>query len=421
MSEAIKKTVLKNGMRIITEKIQHVRSISMGVWVNVGGRDEGPKENGISHFIEHMIFKGTRRRTAFQIAKEFDAIGGLSNAFTSKEFTCFHAKVMDSHFNIMVDLLADILLNSVFDPVEVEKERQVILQEIRLLEDTPDDYVHVLLGEAFWGDNPLGRSILGNLETISSFDSETIKNYFRRAYQPEHIVISAAGNLEHEYFLDVVSNAFQVSSDGFEFPDRIIPETQSRITIQRKDLEQVHICLGVKGVAATDPRRYACSLLNIVLGGGMSSRLFQEIREQRGLAYTINSFLSIYEDCGMLGIYMGTDTTHTEEAIDVIIKELKSVKERPVDESELSRAKEHLKGSLFLSLENTDTRMTRLAHNEFYYGRHIPIEEVVENIEKTTSDKILELAQELFSDENLSLVLLGPVDEKIKTIENIGL
>jgi predicted Zn-dependent peptidase len=357
-----------------------------------------------------MIFKGTKRRTALQIAKEFDAIGGQCNAFTSKENTCYYAKVMDTHVDTMVDLLSDIFLNSVFDPGEVERERQVILQEIRLLEDTPDDYVHVLLSRNVWGNHPLGRSILGTRDTVEQFDSDTIKACFSRAYQPERIVITAAGNLQHESFVELSAGAFGIVGKENDFPERIRPAMGWVTTAYPKDLEQVHISLGTEGVHTSDPRRHACVLLNVVLGGNMSSRLFQEIRERRGLAYAVYSYASSYCDSGLMGVYVGVAKANTEEVIRLITREMNRLKEEPVDSAELKNAKEHLKGGLYLATESTDTQMTRLAQNEIIFGRHIPLQEVVDEIEKVTAEDIMALAQDIYKDGAVSMSLLGPVD-----------
>jgi predicted Zn-dependent peptidase len=383
----------------------------MGVWVNVGARDERPDESGLSHLIEHMIFKGTEKRSAVQIAKEFDAIGGQCNAFTSKENTCYHAKVMDTCMDTMVDLLSDIFLHSVFDPQEVERELQVILQEIRMLEDTPDEQVHVLLAKAAWGDHPLGRSILGSPEIVASFDSERIKDYFRRAYQPERIVVAAAGNLEHELFCSLINASFDVLGRENHFPERKPPSLNRIIKTHQKDLEQVHLCLGAKGVHATEPRRYDCAVLNVILGGNMSSRLFQEIRERRGLAYSVFSFLSLYSDTGTLGVYVGVDNANTDEVLDVIVNEMASMKRTAIDSSEFENAKQYLKGGLYLAAESTENQMTRVAQNEINFGRHISLQEVEENIDKVTPESVLELAQDLFQDDAVALTLLGPVDE----------
>ena len=412
MQNEFSKTVLDNGIRIVTLQVPQARSVAMGVWVNVGARDEKAEEGGLSHFIEHMIFKGTERRTALQIAKEFDAIGGQCNAFTSKENTCYYAKVMDTHVDTMVDLLSDVFLNSVFDPGEIERERRVVLQEIKMLEDTPDEYVHVLLSQAVWGGHPLGRSILGPPEIVMSFDSNTIMEYFNRAYQPERIVISAAGNLEHVSFVESIARAFETVRKGNDFPERIKPTMDWMATAHPKNLEQVHICLGTKAISATDPRRHACILMNVVLGGNMSSRLFQEIRERRGLAYAIYSFVSSYSDTGLFGVYVGVDNSNTQEALRLIVNEMKRLKEQPVDDSDIRNAKEHLKGGLYLAAESTGNQMTRLAQNEINFGRHIPLQELEDNIEKVTAEDMLGLANDIFQDKAVSLVLLGPIDKK---------
>ncbi len=411
MNNNFNKTVLDNGIRVLTKRVPHVRSVTMGVWVNIGARDERPHEGGLSHFIEHMIFKGTERRSAIDIAKEFDAIGGQCNAFTSKENTCFHAKVMDTYVETMVDLLSDIFLNSVFDPQEVERERQVILQEISMLEDTPDELVHVLLAQNVWGDHPLGRSILGRPETVATFDSEAIKAYFGQAYQPERIVISAAGNLEHETFTDMIARSFDVVRKENHFPDRTPASMNRVVKAHRKDLEQVHICVGAKGVHATDPRRFDWAVLNVILGGNMSSRLFQEIRERRGLAYSVFSFLSLYSDTGTWGVYVGADNSNTDEVLDLIVREMRKIRRHAVDADELKNAKQYLKGGLFLAAESTENQMTRIAQNEINFGRYVPLKEVEDCVEQVDADDMLELAQELFQDESMALTLLGPVDE----------
>ncbi|MFC1886256.1 M16 family metallopeptidase [Thermodesulfobacteriota bacterium] len=412
------KTTLTNNVRILTKKIPHARSVSMGVWVNVGARDESVHESGLSHFIEHMIFKGTGRRNAFQIAKEFDAIGGHTNAFTTMENTCYHAKVMDAQMETMVDILSDIFLNSIFDPVEVDRERPVILQEIGMVEDSPDEYVHVLLGLNYWGDNPLGRSILGDRENILRFDSESIKTFFRQLYQPERIVISAAGNLDHNRLIDMIGPAFESIRSNGHFPKRITPKSCSVVDVHNRDQEQVHICIGTNGLSITDPKRYCYSLLNTILGGNMSSRLFQEIRERRGLAYTVYSFTCSHVDTGMTGVYAGVDPNRTHETIAVILDEMKRIRQIPIDISELNDAIAYTKGNLLLASESVENQMVRLAQNEIHLGRYVPLKEVVENIETVTPDDILDLARRLFQTGQVAVTLLGPAPE-VKSLENI--
>lgn len=413
----VAKTVLKNGIRVLSQKIPHTRSVSMGVWVDVGARDETETESGLSHFIEHMIFKGTRKRSAYQIAKEFDAIGGHTNAFTAMENTCYHARVMDTHTETMVDILSDIFINSVFDSNEVEKERPVILQEIGMVEDSPDEYVHVLSGHNFWGEHPLGRSILGSPENIIRFDAAMLKSFFRRLYQPERIVISAAGNLEHDHFVDLIAPAFESIPVGNDFPPRLMPPDRSVVDFNHRDLEQMHVCLSTKGLAITDPRRYPFSLLNTIAGGNMSSRLFQEVRERRGLAYSVYSFISSHVDAGMFGFYAGVDPRRTRDTIVLILDEIVKLTKAPVEEAELEGAIEYTKGSLLLASESADNHMVRNAQNEMHFGRDIPLEEIIEKIEAVSVDDILELADELIKPEKMTYTLLGPVDGQQEQIK----
>jgi predicted Zn-dependent peptidase len=412
MAARAMKTTLGNGVRIITKQVPHVRSVSMGVWVNIGARDESISENGLSHFIEHMIFKGTAKRTAFQIAKEFDAIGGQTNAFTTMENTCYYAKVMDAHLDTMVEILSDIFLNSVFDNQEIERERPVIFQEIGMVDDNPEEYIHILSGKVYWGDSGLGRSILGTRENIIGFDSETIKTFFRRHYQPESIIIAAAGNLVHDRFVDLVGPAFEKIPPGVGIPERTTPAGHSLVEIQEKNIEQAHVLLMTRGLSLTDSGRYAFSLLNTMLGGNMSSRLFQEIRERRGLAYAVYSFISSYVDTGMFGAYVGVDPNNAPAAIELILKEMARMKTVRVDDAELRDAKEYTKGSLMLATESVDNQMVRLAQNEIHFGKEIPIKTVVNKIESVTPDDVVSLAEFLFEEKQLALALLGPIADK---------
>jgi len=411
------KTELANGVRLVSQYMPHTRSVSMGVWVNVGARDEADPENGLSHFIEHMIFKGTAKRNAFQIAKEFDAIGGHTNAFTTMEHTCYHAKVLDSQVETMVDILSDIFLNSTFDPREVERERPVILQEIGMVEDSPDEYIHYLSGHHFWGEHPLGRSILGTRETIANFGSEAIRRFFHRLYQPERIVIAAAGHLEHRRLEDLVGPAFETVGPGNGFPERATPSTGCRVDLYPRDLEQVHICLGTAGLSVVDPRRYAFSLLNTILGGNMSSRLFQEVREKRGLAYAVYSFIAAHVDTGMFGVYLAVSPGQALEAVELVVAELSKMTREPVDTTELKGAVEYTRGSLLLASESADTQMVRAAQNEIYFGTDIPLATVIERIESATREDLLQLANDLFRRDRMVLTLLGPVDAPKEAFE----
>jgi predicted Zn-dependent peptidase len=415
----INKTLLPNGVKIISQKTPHIRSVSMGVWVNVGARDESDRENGLSHFIEHMIFKGTARRSAYQIAKEFDAIGGHTNAFTSMEHTCYHAKVLDNHMETMVDILTDIFLNSTFDAQEVERERPVICQEIGMVEDAPEEYIHLLSGYNFWGDHPLGRSIMGTRENVLGFDSPAIKDFFRRFYHPERIVVAVCGNVDHQRFLDLVAPAFGGIIIGQSLPERQAPEISPGMQIHCRELEQVHICLSTQGLSITDPRRFALSLLNNLLGGNMSSRLFQEIRERRGLAYSVYSYIASHVDTGMFGIYAGVHPDNIQQTIELTVQEMNAICQTPITDAELQDAKEFTKGNLILATESVDNQMVRLAQNEIHFNEYIPLESVIERIEAVTVGEIQELARTLFKTEQCGVTLLGQVDDTTDFIKSL--
>ena len=404
------KTVLDNGMRVVTERIPYLHSVSMGIWLNVGSRDETEDESGLTHFIEHMLFKGTEKRSAREIAKLLDAVGGMSNAFTSKENTCFHAKVLNTHLPLVVDILSDIFLHSVFDRAEVEREREVILEEINMVEDTPDEYVHILFNRNFWDGNPMARPIFGNINTVQSFTQEMILGYLNRGYHPDRIVLSAAGNVKHEEFLDLVEPAFNNIKRHSHSLDRKVPHINSRVDLYPRDLEQIHFCLGTRGTSLVEKERYSCSILNVILGGSMSSRLFQEVRERRGLAYSIYSFLSSHTDAGMVGIYGAVRPHNIMETLEVIRDEIGRFKKEPISRAELGAAKEHIKGGIYLAAENTDNRMSRLAKNEIIFDRFVPYEEIEAGLEGVTVEEVQSLAQQLFRPEFMSLVLLGQVD-----------
>ena len=365
-----------------------------------------------------MIFKGTRRRSAYQIAKEFDAIGGHTNAFTTMENTCYHGKVMDTHMDTMVDILSDIFLNSVFDPLEIEKERPVILQEIKMVKESPDEYIHLLSGKSFWGDNPLGRSILGRQENIIQFNADQVKNYFHRLYQPDRIVVSVAGNIDHTHLTDRLGPAFESIEPGNDISARITPQSQGLVNIYYQDLEQLHICLSTPGLSIIDPRRYACSLLNTILGGNMSSRLFQEIREKRGLAYTVYSFMMSHMDTGMCGIYLAVDPAKALETTALVLNELDRLSSKPVSSAELEGAVEYTKGSLLLASESNENQMVRSAQNEIHFQRDITLQEVIEQVEAVTAADLLALSKSVFIRNKIGLTLLGAVKDK-KPFEDV--
>jgi predicted Zn-dependent peptidase len=410
--DAYQKTTLDNGLRVVTERLPYVKSVSVGIWVNIGSRDEQDAEAGLSHFIEHMIFKGTERRSTLQIAKEIDQVGGMANAFTAKEYTCFHARVMSGHMPRILDLLTDIFLNSVFDETNIDRERQVILQEICMTEDTPDEHVHDLFNQNFWPGAALGRSILGSIETVSSLGRQDIRRYQDRYYLPGRIVVAAAGDLEHQAFVDLISPAFSALPHSSNHHVRRPPRSQNGLSITSKDLEQVHLCLGASFPTALDKERYAAAVFSTLLGGNMSSRLFQEVREKRGLAYAVYSFLSSYVDAGLLGVYAGVATEHVNETIDLILAEIRKLCSEPVTETELAAAKEHLKGSVVLSLESTDNIMTRLAKNEITYERYVGLDEILRAIDAVTAEDLRRLAEAYLHRDSLALTLLGPVHDR---------
>jgi predicted Zn-dependent peptidase len=406
------KTLLDNGLKIVTEKIDAMRSVSLGIWVNAGSRDEIENNNGISHFIEHMIFKGTLSRSSLQIAKELDAIGGLSNAFTGKENTCFHGKVLDKHFPLLADILSDILLNSLFAQDDVERERQVILQEISMMEDTPEDNIHVLFQRLFWPGQQLGMPVLGTVETVKSIDRNMISNYVEEYYTPERILVVAAGGVDHETVASFFEPAFQGLNGGRIISKRSTPGANSAISCHFKDLEQVHICLGGEAPSLTSEKRFAAALLNTILGGSMSSRLFQEVREKMGLAYSVYSFLSAYVDVGLLGVYVATDVQKVNTVLECLQQEIKKICLGQLSEAELIAAKEHLIGGIYLAAESTDNRMLRTAKNEIMFGRYISHEELASCIESVTLDAVIATASNVFKKNGVSLTTVGPIEEQ---------
>ena len=406
------KTVLENGVRIVSEKLDHYRSVSIGIWINAGSREEKPVENGISHFIEHMIFKGTRTRNSLQIAKQLDVIGGLSNAFTGKEFTCLHSKVLDRHFNTLADILSDIFLNSVFDPLDMERERQVILQEISMVEDTPDENIHELFNHLYWMGHPLGMSTLGTGETVSKLGKDTIGDYIGRFYTADRIVIAAAGNIDHDALVGFFQPLFEGLEPGDGQKELNRPKSHANVKSQWKELEQAHICLGGAAPHLSSEQRFAGAVFNTLLGGNMSSRLFQEIREKRGLAYSVYSFISAYVDTGQMGVYVATDPQQVNEALEVIQREVIALQNGDISRSDLDAVRDHLIGGVLLGAESTDTRMMRLAKNEFVFGKHMSYEELVSDLEKVIIDEVVQVANQAFKDEGVSMVTLGPVKEE---------
>lgn len=413
------KTVLKNGVRIISEQLEHLRSVSLAIWVDAGSRHEVKSENGIFHFTEHMIFKGTENRSSLQIAKELDAIGGLSNAFTGKENTCFHARVLGEHFAHLADILSDIFLHSTFDVDDLERERQVILQEISMVEDTPDDHIHVLFNRLFWSDHPIGMPVLGDEKTVSAIERKTVLKYINKFYVPERILIAGAGNVDHQSMVSYFEPLFSQLEAGDSNPKNDIPRSKASVSVQYRDLEQVHICLGGEAPSQTSDRRFACVLLNTILGGNMSSRLFQEIRENRGLAYSVYSFLSSYIDAGLLGVYVATDSQNVNPVLEAIKNEIKKICKGEISKSDLAAAVDHLIGGIYLSSESADNRMMRIAKNEFVFQKYVSYEELVSKLQQVTVDEVVEVASDIFQGGTVSLSTLGPIKEDDLDMSNL--
>jgi predicted Zn-dependent peptidase len=407
----IQKRVLPNGLVVLTETMAHVRSVSVGVWIRNGSRGEVPEENGLAHFMEHMVFKGTERRSAEEIARQMDSVGGMLDAFTSKEQICFNAKVLDEHLPIAFDIIADLVLRPKFDSDDVKKERQVVLEEIKMDLDNPEYLLHDIFTRGFWPEHPLGRPILGTPETVRQFSRDALRKRFRNWFAPDHLVISAAGNVKHEQVLELVEREF----GGLEVAglnlDAAAPSTRAPIHLETKrELEQVHVCLGVPSVPLAHEKRFGVAVMNNLLGGGMSSRLFQNIREKQGLAYAVFSELTPYSDAGMLTVYAGTAKETVGQVIDLIVKEFRDLKETLVPEEELLRAKNHLKGSLMLSLESTSSRMSNLARQELYFRRFYSLDEILAGIETVTREGVQALAREYFRAEQIAITVLGPLN-----------
>jgi predicted Zn-dependent peptidase len=406
-----RKDTLTNGIRVVSETLPKSRAVSIGVWVKVGARLEPPEIGGASHFIEHMFFKGTKRRSAKDIATEIDSLGGEMNAFTSQETTTYYVKVLDEHLSEAIDILADILKGSRFDKEDMEKERKVILEEIKGVEDTPDDFIHELFTATVWPDNALGRPILGTRETIKALSHRDLVSYRNTYYSPRQIVIAVAGNFEHDRLVGLLEAAFgKISSpDATNEPET--PGFTSGISVKRKQLEQVQVCLGCSGLPYTHADRYGALALNAVLGNSMSSRLFQEVREQHALAYSIYSYVSSYRDTGLLTIYAGTDPSNAVEAIKLIMKEIRTLREEGITPAEETRVKNQIKGSLVLSLESSNSHMSRIARQEIYFGKYLSVEEVLKSVDNVTLDDINRLARTFFTRERLALSILGPLNK----------
>ncbi len=407
----IRRTELSNGLVILTERMEHVRSVSMGVWVKTGSRDELPEINGVSHFVEHMVFKGTKSRSAKNIAREVDAIGGNLDAFTSKETICFNVKVLDEHVPKALDVLTDLVMHPVFAPEDINRECKVILEEIKMDEDNPDMLVHEIFTQSFWKDHPLGKPILGTKETVRRLDQGTLFDFYGGRFQGGNMVFSAAGNLDHDSFVTLVAEKLGhlPAASPADAPLALArPKVHARIVSkQKKALEQLQLCLGVPAPAVNDEQRYVAALLNMILGGGMSSRLFQNVREDRGLAYSIFSELSSFRDTGSLCVYAGTSAQNAEQVIRLTVEEFRRMKEQMVPEEELQRAKDQLKGNILLSLESSGALMSNLARQEMYFQHFHGVPEILEQVGRVTSADLMRMAQQLFVAESVAVAMLG--------------
>jgi predicted Zn-dependent peptidase len=416
----IVREVFPNGVRLITETMDHVRSVSVGVWLTRGSRHEPIEQGGIAHFVEHMLFKGTATRSAEDIAQQVDSLGGHLDAFTSKEYAGYYIKVLDEHLPTALDVLSDLVLHPAFKPEDVEREKKVILEEIKMVEDTPDDLVHELFTQSFWGGHPLGRPILGLPDTVNGLTSDVLRAYFNRTYTAGHLVIVAVGNVTHEAMRDLVMPTFGALPASDEPVVEEPPAVMARAQVRVKELEQSHVCLGTSSYPQNHDHRYAAYVLNTMLGGSMSSRLFQNVRERRGLAYAVFSNLAAYRDTGSLTIYAGCADNAVRELVTVVVEELRGMKVAPPD-AELRRAKDHLKGSLMLSLESTSSRMSNLARQEMYFDRQFGLDETIQGIERVTAEDVVHVARDLFASGSLGATVLGQQDGLELSTEQLDL
>jgi len=421
------KVVLDNGIRVVMEEIPSVRSASVGIWVEVGSRDEAETEAGLAHFVEHMFFKGTVHRSAREIAQEMDGLGGELNAFTSRETTAFYANVIEEHLPKAVDLLADLFRHSVFPPVEIAREKRVVLEEINMVEDDPEDLIYDLHTANVWRGNPIGRPILGDVKVIRSIARRQIQDFLGRRYRPERTVISVAGRFSRSVLVKQLNRLFRTFGPRGLRPRRTDrpglvgirrpPVTNGRLFLRPKKLEQAHLCLGLPGLPLTHKDRYGIYALNLLLGGGMSSRLFQEIRERRGLVYSIYSHHAGFQDAGMLTVYAASSPKAVRQVVQLTLRELRRLRERGVHREELLRAVNQMKGGILLSLESTNSRMSRLAKDEIYFGRYFSLEETLREINRVSKRQVEHLADRLFDTRQLSLTVLGPIGSNTRPYE----
>ncbi|MEK6581554.1 MAG: pitrilysin family protein [Nitrospirota bacterium] len=405
-----KKIHLENGIPVVMEQIKDVRSVALGIWVKVGSRNEPPDKNGISHFLEHMFFKGTQKRSAKDIAIDTDSIGGDLNAFTSRESTTFYIKVLDEYFEKGNELLSDIFLHSAFPENDVEKEKGIIKEEIKMVEDTPDDYIYDLFNLAIWGDEGIGQAVLGKRSTIKTFKREDLLSHIKKYYGTKDTVMACAGNFEFDKLIDMLNHSFGSLRRGSEPEKGKAPVFNNKVTVHNKELSEAHICIGVEGIPVASDDRYVLFLLNTILGAGVSSRLFQEIREKRGLVYSIYSYISAYLDTGVWAVYAGTGRKRVAQVMELIVKEMRELADN-MTEIELERAKAQLKGNLILGLESTSSRMQNIARQEIYYGRYYSPSELIKDINAVDLKRVKELSKRLMSQNAFAVTVLGPVNE----------
>jgi predicted Zn-dependent peptidase len=410
-----KKILLENGIPLVMERMSNVRSVSLGIWVAAGSRYEPREKNGISHFLEHMFFKGTKKRKARDIAVAIDSIGGELNAFTSKEGTTFYIKVLDEQLQKGVELLSDIFLNSIFPEEEIRRESQVITEEIKMVEDTPEDYIHDIFSRSLWGNQGLGQTVLGRKSTVKGFTRDDLVAHIRKFYGTQDTIVSCAGNFRHKALVDMLNQRLGKLRRGSEPLVGQAPVFRGKSVVYSKDLSEVHLCLGIKGIRQSSPDRYCLLILNTILGGGISSRLFQEIREKRGLAYSVYSFLSSYLDTGFWAVYAGTGKRNINEVIERILNEFSGLYES-ITGDELQRAKDQLKGNIMLGLESTSRRMQNIANQQIYYGRYYSPVEIMKKIDSVSLDKARKTAEKIIKGSRVALTLLGPVEKESRKL-----
>lgn len=411
-----KKTVLPNGVRVVSEEIRHLHSVALGVWLNIGSRDEDAQHNGISHFLEHMVFKGTKRYRASQIAQSLESVGGFLNAFTGKEHTCFYARVLDRHVEKAVDVLSDLVQYPLFDAKELEKEKQVVLEELKNMEDDPDDLIHDYFDRLVFGNHPLGFPVIGRAETITTFQREILFDHLHRHYVPRAMVVAAAGNVRHETLLHLVQTHFRNRAvgrrNGVQRSPAPIKNSHPRVMEYEKPISQAHVCMGTPSYGVKSRYRYPLLVMNTLLGEGMSSRLFQNIREKYGFAYNVYSFASTMSDTGIFGVYIGTDAYNIRNSIELIYKEFDKLKSKNVSKAELQRTKEQLKGTMMLGLESMSNRMMRLGAVELEFGEYVPLDSIIRGIDAVTQDHIFEIANKLFVESKFSTVIFKPAEKQ---------